>query len=152
MLILPFEETAVARVAFAMRAADAREIYATRWSSDPLQMVRELCAVVRAGAVAAANDGTPIAVVCAVHVAPRVLSVGMFATDRWPEIAVPLTGWCRKRFLPVLRATEAQRLECWSIDGHGQAHAWLERLGFKRELATKRGNAGELFWLYGAER
>jgi len=147
----PLEETPVTRVALAMREWDRREIFAGRWGYDPVALARQVCEWSTLGAVAHAADGAPVAVVNAVQVSPAVLSVGMFATDRWPEVSRPVSRWCATRFRALCAGTGALRAECWSMEGHREAHAWLRWLGFVPDCVAVRGRGGERFVLFGYE-
>lgn len=150
MRILPLDETAVARIALDMRPADRAEIFAQRWSYDPLTLAHQVATQSRLGAVGCGPDGIPIAAVMALHVSPAVLSVGLFATTAWPTIAIPFSRWCVRSFKPLLLGTGARRAECWSQDTHAEAHAWLRWFGFVPETPPiERGPAGERFVLFG---
>jgi hypothetical protein len=150
--IAPLSETAIARVALAMRPADRVEIFSGRWEYDPIEMTRQICRFSTLGAVASTPDGTPVAVVNAVAISPAVLSVGMFTTTDWPRIARPFSRWCKTTFKAALLSTGARRAEAWSLVGHRSAHAWLMWFGFKPECEATRGKAGERFILFGWER
>ena len=91
----------------------------------------------------------PVAVVAAIECWPGFYSVGMFATDAWPEVACSLTRWARRRMAASLLAAGAHRMECRTIEGHETAHRWLERLGAVREaVMPDMGRNRETFYLY----
>jgi hypothetical protein len=151
MLVGALAETPVARVALSMRAWDRREIFAGRWEYDPIVLARQVCEWSALGAVVHAADGEPVAVVNAAWSTPAVLSVGMFATDRWGEVARPASRWCATTFRSLLVGSGARRAECWSMVGHLEAHAWLRWLGFRPGCEAVRGRGGERFVLFGCE-
>jgi hypothetical protein len=150
--LAPLTEEAVARVAFAMRAADAAEIFAVRFAPDRLRLAREICLASRLGVVGEAADGTPVAVLCAVELAPGLFSLGFFATDRWPEIARPFTRWARGAFKRLLLDAGGRRAEVWSAEDYAWAHRWLRHFGFRAETAPcARGLGGKRYVLFGWE-
>ncbi|MGB8275592.1 MAG: hypothetical protein WCF16_10035, partial [Alphaproteobacteria bacterium] len=148
VIIEPLSSSAVLHVAANMRAEDRREIDACRWVFDPEQIARETFALARFGCVAHA-DGVPVAVVAAVEYWPGFYTVGMFATDDWPKVALSLTRWARARMSAQLLAAGANRMECRVVQGHETAMRWLESLGAAREAALSDcGRNRESFFLY----
>lgn len=135
-----------------MREWDRREIFATRFNDDPDQLAMD---VMRWGPfwwVAGAEvDGRDraIAVIGATEVWPGMWSVGMFATDDFHHIGLPLTRWVRRSMIPAIVKQGIRRGECRSIEGHEVAHRWLEMLGAKPEGELKAyGKGGETFITY----
>jgi len=124
---------AVERVVRDMREADAREIWATRAVEDPAALALEVVRWSRFGAVAVARDGTPVAAIGAVEGWPGVWQVWMFATPRWPEVALGVTRWARRVLMPALMAAGAHRAECRSLAENAGAHRWLASLGAHAE-------------------
>jgi hypothetical protein len=146
--IRPLERDAVAFVARRMRARDRAEIFATRSDDDPDAVAAETVALARFGCVAW-NGAEPAAVVCAFPLWPGVWSVGMYATGRWPTVALTVTQWIAGTLIPDLVAAGAHRAECRSLSTHTVAHRWLERLGAAREaVLTAYGRRREDFFLY----
>lgn len=131
--IEPLTELAVARVALDMRKADMDEIFATRWGYDPLDLARQIVAHATIGFVACL-DRAPVAAVCASPIAPTVLSVGMFATDLWPKVALSTTRFARRLIKAAVTEGAIHRAECRSMAGHEVAHRWLEALGAVHEV------------------
>jgi hypothetical protein len=170
--IEPLALEPILHVARNMREEDRREIIATRWMFEPDQIAQETFALARFGCVAHANPPSPndpsskglwpagrssgfaqadmpVAVVAAIECWPGFYSVGMFATDAWPEVACSLTRWARRRMAASLLAAGAHRMECRTIEGHETAHRWLERLGAVREaVMPDMGRNRETFYLY----
>lgn len=145
----PLEEVAVARVALAMRDWDRREIFATRWSYDPLRLAAQVLHYSTAGLVAGPDPDHPVAVVSIVEAWPGTAQVAMFATPDWPWIARPLTRHLLRRLRPQLLAAGLHRAECRSLDGHREAQRWLRALGFVREATLPDyGSGRETFHLY----
>jgi hypothetical protein len=72
----------------------------------------------------------------------------MFATDEFHRIALPLARHIRKKVIPALMPF-AHRVDCESMEGHHEAHKWLEILGAKRENTLERyGKNEETFYTY----
>jgi len=137
---------AALHVAANMREWDKKEIYAVRWTDDPKEIARDCAAYGRFGWIAW-HGGEPVAVVGAVPVHPGVWSVYMFATDCFRQIAISLTKFVRRVIIPALVDTGAHRAECASMEGHAEAHRWLELLGATREGSPmmEYGKDGENF-------
>jgi hypothetical protein len=149
--IAPLDGDAVAFVARNMRAKDRAEIFATRFDDDANRVAAETMALSRFGCVAWSGPRTcePVAVACAISTWPGVWSVGLYATDRWPEVARATTRWIRSVLIPDLVAAGAHRAECRSLATHATAHRWLERLGASREaVLSAYGRNREDFLLY----
>lgn len=133
-------------VALRLREADAREIYATRWSDDPEALALDAAAAVP-GFVCGLER--PIAAIGAVPMYPGVWNVWMFATDEFPRIGVSMTKLMKRVMIPNLQKIGGHRAECRSIEGHTEAHKWLELLGARREAEhLKAGKNGETFYTY----
>lgn len=139
--------TDVRFVAANMRAADAAEIFATRWTDAPDDIVTD---VMHAGPfVWTTGLERPIAVVGAFPSHPGVWQVFMFATDEFPRIGLGMTRFVRKCMIPALIDSNAHRAQCHSIEGHDVAHRWLESLGAQVESVAKGwGRNGEDFRVY----
>ena len=129
--VLPLEHRLVEFVARNMRQADRREISATTDQDLPTHCAA-VVACAHLGGVIAAPDGTPACVVFAVRESPGVFQAGMFATDRWPEVAFGATRFVLRRLTPAAMRLGVHRVEARSIEGHDQAHRWLEFLGARR--------------------
>lgn len=150
--IEPLTEISVARVALNMREADADEIFATRWSYDPLDLARQIVQLATIGFVACL-DRDPVAVVAATPIAPTTMAVGMFATSLWPKVALSTTRFARRLIQASVTEGQIHRAECRSISGHQQAHDWLELLGAVREAELPdMGRNRETFFLYAWRR
>jgi hypothetical protein len=136
-------------VARGMRACDRAEIFATRWSDCTDAFAQDCVACLSLGAVIADEAEMPIAVIGAQETWPGVWSVCMFATDRWPEIALDTTRFARERLMPALVRHGARRAECRSAADHHAAHRWLEYLGARHESThPEYGKHGETFLGY----
>lgn len=119
-------------VAQRMRAADRKEIYATRWTDAPEDLARDVC-MCGEFAWTLGLGGEPICCLGALALWPGVWSVWMFATDRFGEIGLSATRFVRQAMIPALTKTGAHRAECRSLAGHRRARAWLELLGARLE-------------------
>lgn len=143
----PLEPEAVRCVADRMRPADRREIYATRWTDEPTDLVDSCMFSGQYGWVAGLER--PIAALGAIPMWPGAWSVWMFATDEFRQIRIGLTKFVARTMIPGLRASGAIRAECRSIADHEEAHRWLEVLGAHREAVLEHyGKRGESFFLY----
>lgn len=123
-------------VARRMREADVEEILPLTHTGKPEDLA---AGVVTAGGIAtvALCDGVPVAAYGACIVRPQIWTVWMFATDRWPDVALSVTRDIRRHMMPAMLAGDAVRADCWSMDGHDVAHRWLELLGAVREATIE---------------
>jgi hypothetical protein len=144
--IRPLRFATAEAIARDMREADRREIYATRANEDAAALALDVVRYSRIGAVAAAEDGAPVSAIGAVEGWPGVWQVWMFATDRWPEVALATTRWARRVLKPALLAAGAHRAECRSLAANRATHRWLESLGAQAEARhAGYGKAAEDF-------
>ena len=133
-------------VARAMRDADRREIFATRFDEDALALAEDLIASDPVGAIVAAADGTAVAALGGIEMWPGMWSLWMFATDRWPEVAKETTRFAKSVLWPALLRLGLRRGECRSAVDHETAHRWLRFLGGDVEaLYPAYGKGGETF-------
>lgn len=149
MIIQPLTWRAILHVALYARESDRREIDACMARYDAATLANTIVSMARFGAVAALDDGTPVAVVSAVEAWPHRYEVGMFATNDWPKVARGLTRWGLRVMKPAMLAGGGHRAECRSVDFHHEAHRWLEHLGFIREAVLPDcGKNRETFFQY----
>lgn len=139
-------------VAANMRQSDRKEIYATRWREEPADVA--ICALQSAPfCYTAFHNGEPVAAVGAFPKHPGVWSVWFFATDKWDTVSISVTKFIKRVIIPSLVQIGAHRAECDSIEGHDDAHLWLEFLGAKREHSKPLyGKNRETFHCYKWER
>lgn len=136
-------------VASRMRAIDREEVYATRWDDESSSLCKGILSGGEFGWVAGTDDGIPVAAFGAIPVWNGVWEVWMFATDRWPEVALGVTRFIRRVMIPALEGTGLHRAQCRSKYNHHVAHRWLESLGaYKESELPHYGKDGELFYLY----
>lgn len=134
-------------VADNMREWDRREVFATRWDDNAAELVDVIMAGGEFGWVA--GEDLPIAAFGAVPTWQGNWQVWMFATDRWPEVALGVTRFIKKVMIPALEEAGCHRAECRSMEGHEVAHKWLESLGADKESELPNyGRNGETFYLY----
>ena len=144
----PITLSGARHVATNMREWDRREIYAGRWADDPERLAVD-CTLYGAFGWLALASSTPIAVVGATPVHPGVWNVFMFATDDFRLISISLTKFVARVMIPALVQTGAHRAECKSMEGHVDAHRWLEFLGAEREATHHEyGRGKETFHTY----
>lgn len=130
-----------------LREWDRREIFATRWNDDVFDLARDS---LNAGDLSwVAGKENPIAAMGAFQMWPGVWQAWMYATPEFPQIGLSLTRFSVREILPRILERGAHRMECRSIEGHDDAHDWLERLGAFRESETGNfGRNGETFFTY----
>lgn len=131
-----------------MRARDMAEFLAVSNAETPEDLVKGLTN--RYGnsedAICAYLGYEPVAVGAMVQARPNVATLGFFATDRFPEVARPLTKFIRDRLFPRYRAGGFHRIECISMEGYEDAHRWIGLLGLKKEaVMPKYGKGGETY-------
>lgn len=152
MDLRPLTRRDVAHVVDRMRDSDAAEIYNTRWTDSPHDLVQDTLLHHRFSWIAA-HDGEPIAVVGAGPKHPNCWSVHMYATDDFHKLSVSLSKFIRRVMIPALYAAGAHRAECASSDDHTTAHRWLEWLGARREAEMRGyGKDGQSYFLYAWSR
>ena len=131
-------------IAERMRDWDRREIYAARWTDDPFPLAAEC--LTYGDFTWIAGRERPIAFIGAAPMHPGVWSVLMFATEEFDRIRLSLTKHVIRVMIPALVNVGAHRAECHSLEGHEEAHRWLEALGAKRESVRPGfGKNGEDF-------
>lgn len=139
-------------VVHAMRADDAREVFAGRFVEDRQALADELVAArpyLIALKALCDDETTPIAIIGARLRWPGVASILMIATDRWPEIAFAATRWVKRVAIPVYIARNCHRGQCECWIGNGASRVWLEALGFEIEGRLRGyGKNGEDFLQY----
>lgn len=84
-------------------------------------------------------DDEPACVGGTIMTRPNVISLLFFATDRFPEIGLPITRYIRKQLLPRLIEAGVHRIEAVSISNYSETHAWLETIGLSRETGPLYG-------------
>lgn len=152
MILQPLSEQAVAHIAYNLRQADREELAANMWGFNSSAIARQLIDQAAHGFVACADDGVPVAVLAVVPWWPGVYQAAMFATPRWPEVALSVTRHALKVWSPAIRALGVRRAHAFSHAEHKQAHRWLELLGGVCEGRMERfGAGGEDFLIYRLE-
>lgn len=154
MNVRPASPADIAAVVAHMREADRFEVMNARFSSNPADVAEELQAAMpmTIALYSLGLDTTPIALMGAWLVAPRVAGLQMIATDRWPSIAHAATRFAMRQFIPKVLAPNVNRGECRCWAGHHVARRWMQRLGFVEEgLLRQYGNDGgtyvQMAWL-----
>lgn len=75
----------------------------------------------------------PVGIAALIEHRPNVVTLGFFATDRFPVIAVPFTKFVKQRLFPQYVAAGVHRIECVSKADYKAAHRWLRVLGLEQE-------------------
>ena len=135
-----------------LREWDRREIYATRWDDDPGTLARDCLGSAQRGCgwVFFADD-EPVAVLGGHPLHPGVWNLWCFGTDNFRQAGLSLTKYIKHDMIPdLVERKRVHRGECRSIEGHQEAHAWLELLGWHKEgLLVTAGRHQENFWQFG---
>lgn len=129
-----------------LRLRDAQEL--AEYGLDPAQALPMLTAASVLSGVF--HDGERPAAVVAFHqLTPRALAVSLLATDEWSCVARSVFRWGVREARPKLLAMGFERAECRTMEGHDDAIALLERLGFVCECRLDRyGASGTSFLQY----
>lgn len=139
-------------VAARARDIDRQEILATSGIDDLVAHIAYLEHMPQLG-VCVSKDGDPVCVVGAAFMWPGVVSMFMFATDRFPEVAIETTRFVKKVLFPALRDAGVHRLQCHSIATHKTAHDWIRFCGADQEtLVPAYGKNREDFVLFAMSR
>jgi hypothetical protein len=94
-------------------------------------------------------DDIPAAFVAVHEVTSRTVTLSMVATYQWRRVALSVAKWARRDCIPRLLARGYRRAECRAIEGHEEAGAFLEFLGFQLECRCQEyGRSGETFLQY----
>lgn len=149
----------VLRVCLAMRAADRREVFATRRGFDAHEVFADLLAM-RPQTLwfDVAYDrtlmGAPVAFFGVFHRSPGVGSAVMLATDALrPMQARAVARRVRRVVIPDLIGLGLRRVDCQSLEDHRDAAAFLRWCGaratpYPRRAVGKRGeDFREHVWL-----
>ena len=147
----PLNLAGVCYVCRNLRPADIREIEATRYGDlDPDELAMEIIRSwsITGNAWLVYHNDKPVAIFGATNPWPGMWSAFMLATPDFPKIALPLTKFVKRVFIPHMKL-KANRVEARSIDGHGEAHRWLGALGATVEGRLKGyGRDGEDFLVF----
>ncbi|MGX5775444.1 hypothetical protein [Methylorubrum zatmanii] len=87
----------------------------------------------RNGLLVGSLRGVPICVGGAVPTRPGSAALLFLATDRFGEIALPMTRFIRNIYFPNLHDTGTHRIECITHAAYRTMHRWLGTLGMERE-------------------
>lgn len=122
-------------VAVSMRDSDFREfsaVYAGQTREELADALTERFAG-RPEIIAVSVGQEAIVIGAVLELRPNVGTLLFYATDELPRVAFGLTRFLKQNLFPRLKDAGLHRLECVSIDGHTDAHRWIEALGLKRE-------------------
>lgn len=135
-------------VAERMRDSDFREFSAVSHARTRKQLADVMVDLYgdHPGGMCVYSGGEPAAVGALIEGRPNVMTLMFFATEAMADIAIPLTRFIRNSVFPRYREDGVHRIECISIEGHDEAHRWIEILGLKREAVFRGyGKHGEAF-------
>ena len=135
-------------IASHLREWDRREIFATM-ETDSAETLADMTMQTTALGWVFGRDRQPIAAAGAFQMWPTVWCGWCFGTDRFASVGLGVTRHIRKVLFPAMLDIGLRRLECKSMEGHVDAHRWLESLGAKREATHPHfGRDGETFHTY----
>ena len=113
-----------------LRTRDARELDACGLDFQSALAAFSVPAVL---ARVFSDAGQPAAVITFHRLTPKALVVSLVATDDWRAVARAVVRWGVRVAKPTLLSLGYERAECRTMEGHDEAIALLERLGFVRE-------------------
>jgi hypothetical protein len=121
--------------AVSMRQSDYEEFAAVSWAEDRFALATEITQRFQdhPAVLCASVDGSPIAIGAVIEARPNVGTLFFLATDKFSLVAFGLTRFIKGTLFPRLKEAGMHRIECASIEGHEQAHRWIEALGLERE-------------------
>lgn len=138
-------------VARNMREEDREEIAAIRWDEADPENIALDCEKSNLFSYIAYVDDEPVAVLGARGLGPGVMSIFMFATDRFSEVGLGITKWAKRVYVPFLKDAGVHRAECHTLSTHADSHKWLRFLGAKHEARVPAfGKNRESFDRYAA--
>lgn len=131
-----------------LREQDRREIFATRFDSEPEDLAETTMNLIGSAWMVYDNDRNPVGVLGFHPVSPGIWGAFAFANDNFNKIAISLTRFIRKGILPSLLATGAKQVQAMVWTEYHQARKWLAGFG-AREVAVipNFGKNGEDFAL-----
>lgn len=146
--LVPATYADVVFIARRLREDDYAEIMPLTWTRKPEDLA--VMSLADGGiSTVALSGGAPVSSYGAVEIRPKFWTVWMFATDRWPEVALKVTRAIKKDLIPDVYKRGWNRAECWSVEDHHTAHAWLEVLGAIRECSAEDyGPNGKTYHCY----
>lgn len=132
---------AVRSVARNMRARDLDEIMAVSHAETRADLIDALVAryADAPDAYCFGDDQGWIAIGAMAAHRPNVITLGFFATDRFPALALPIARFARRELFPAYRARGVHRIDCVSKADYPAAHKWITLLGLRRAPHTLRG-------------
>ena len=136
---IPIQEAAftdLAYVAENMREMDKKEILATRWTEDLIEVARDLVKLQGLGYLFC-YDSVPVAVIGSTPVHPGVASAYMFATDDFPKVAKSVTKLARRVIFPALMSSGCHRVHSLVLAEYTEVRKWLRFLGANTETPLK---------------
>lgn len=141
-------EADILYVAQRMRERDVEEFMAVSRVGSPAELVEVLAGQYgnRGDVICARLGDEPVCIGITIETRPNVITLGFFATDKFPAVALRVTKFVRRLFDNYEQAG-VHRFEAVSIDGYHEAHRWLGLLGLHPEsgIMRKYGREGQSF-------
>lgn len=98
--------------------------------------------------IAGTDDGEPVALLM-IEAVKRLAYPSFVATDRFPEIGLPLTRYVKRSLISRLVDVGFERAEVPALLGYEFAERWLTMLGARRVRTIENaGQSGETFTLF----
>ena len=149
MKIEPATIDDVRTVALAMRDRDYAEFSAVSFASGREQLAADLAARYgnRPDVMCGFHQGEAACIGGTIEARPNVLTMLFFATERFGQIAFPVTRFIRNELFHRFKTAGVHRIEAVSLAGNAETHRWLRTLGLEQETDLMRGygKAGEDF-------
>lgn len=147
-----WSSAAILSVCLGMRTADRREVFATRADEDPHGVFADIYAM-KAACVwldvvyAREGLGPAVAFFGVFQRSPGVGSAVMLATPHLTAMqARAVAARVRRHAIPTLVELGFRRVDCQSVEGHDEAHAFLGWCGARAgDLREGVGKGGEDF-------
>lgn len=138
----------VAHVAARMRERDRKEFLAVS-PYDEADMLASLPDRFTEKGFCFRKDGEPVGIGIMAVSRPNVVTLGFFATDDFPRIALPVARFTRRVLFPAYRAEGVHRIEAYTVADYEDAHRWIEMVGLTYEATLRAfGRDGEDFKVF----
>jgi hypothetical protein len=84
----------------------------------------------------------PVVIGGAIPMRPGLAVGWLWGTDEWPEVALEVTRFVKRRILPELESRGVHRIECRALAGNEDVIRWLKLIGFHVEAALAQFGQG----------
>lgn len=124
-------------VAKHMRERDIEEFMAVSRVETPSDLADGIVRQYRgrSDVIVARIDDEPVCIGLTIETRPNVITLGFFATEKFPAVALRVTKFVRRLF-DQYEDAGVHRFEAVSLDGYHEAHRWLGLLGLYPETGV----------------